>query len=386
MKIALGMIVKELNNVDKIKEFIDNALKYGHEINSIIIACVEVTDHKLVKKLEEWANVHIIYINKDYETYEELRRRGVSKEAISTILIYDGLSGDKAVPYGINRNNVLVKSMLIGIDYLFYIDYDVCPLILKGTYNDYEWVEVDFFGSHMEYLLRPSVTITTSDYSGYNIIPPMEFDALECSLLGIQKGKFIDFISKSCIHKCFIPGRVECRQPFIASKILGGNVGIKVKDMLDLYPFFSTYYEYKGERYLTRGEDTILQININDYENKRLVDIDLLIFHDTFGNFPEVPNIKTDKRINDRFYNACTGWIGRNPLLNWLNGEDHKEMFEFQYENLKKGCKNISDYTGDKRYLELPDMLKASYMQLDIYISRYEDFQKSWKEMVKKLQ
>jgi len=144
-------------------------------------------------------------------------------------------------------------------------------------------------------------------------------------------------------------------------------------------------YNVNGEYVLSRGEDTLLGIKLKK-SDKKCIDIDTKIFHNTFGNYPEVPDIKKDKSIKDRFYCTCLGWIGRNPFLNWLKGEDVEEVKNRQKKNIIIGSKAVSSYFNDERFLILPEALEISYQNLERVISEYKNTMRAWNDFIKKLE
>mgnify|MGYP006290989025 CR=1 FL=1 len=169
----------------------------------------------------------------------------------------------------------------------------------------------------------------------------MCFNGMKELFLGLQKEDAYDFVINSEKHNCLNLDNDKKRKVFETSKILGGNVAIKLSNSKEIEPFFSTVYNVKGENFLTRGEDTLLGIKFKN-SHKKCIDIDTKIFHDTFGNYPKVPDIKKNKSIRDRFFYTCLGWIGRNPFLNWLKGEDVKEAENRQKEKLVIGSKAVA--------------------------------------------
>lgn len=124
------------------------------------------------------------------------RNRHVKKKAINTLVTCDHLYESGLVGYGKNRNNVLMKAMLTGSDILIFVDTDVYPKLLVETVNGVIKQEIDFIGEHMKYLSLDSVMISTSDYSGYYIIPPMKFKGMEYLYRGLQKDGVCDFFYK----------------------------------------------------------------------------------------------------------------------------------------------------------------------------------------------
>lgn len=399
MKVSLGMITKDLLTKVPLDQFIDNAKKFNREIYSIVIAYAEKIDLKILEELREEVDVHVVKIEGSTRLHDQLSELGVSSESIKSLIGDVNKQSSNRAGYGRCRNHVALEAMLTGSDVLLFIDTDVFPELIIRDVDKLEdprldirpsgiegvsIQEVDFIGRHLEYLIDEDVAITTSDYTGYYIIPPMKFDGMEELFHGLKKEKAYHYISNSYSHKCLSTDNGTHRKEFNTYKVLGGNVAIKLKLFEEMVPFFSTTYKVEGNEHLTRGEDTVLALQMRTEKEGMFCDIDTKIFHNTYGNFPEVPDIENDKVIKDRFYNACMGWIGRNPFLNYLNGENIDEVYEMEHRNLVVGTKALVEYLNDDRFLILPKAHDISYGNLEIVIEEFEMFKKSWFEFIEK--
>ena len=386
MKISIGVITKDFNSLEPVDQFLENALKYIHKIYSVIIVYSHSCDFQLIENLKEKVKVFLIKINDVPEVKEQLMKVGLSTENIEILLNCPTLKKYGKVPYGLNRNYALIKAMLSGSEALVFIDTDVYPRVLVKKDDEVKEKEIDFIGRHLEYLSKEEVIITTSDYSGYYIIPPMRFTGMKELFIGLQKEDAYEYLNNSDVHNCFNLDNDSKRKIFKTDKILGGNAAIKLTALNELPPFFSTVYNVNGEHVLSRGEDTLLGIKLKK-SDKKCIDIDTKIFHNTFGNYPEIPDIKKDKSIKDRFYYTCMGWIGRNPFLNWLKGEDEniEEVKNRQKKNIIIGSKAIASYLNDERFLFLPEALEISYHNLERVISEYKNTLRAWNDFIEKL-
>ncbi|RLC56294.1 MAG: hypothetical protein DRH89_05965, partial [Candidatus Cloacimonadota bacterium] len=147
-------------------------------------------------------------------------------------------------------------------------------------------------------------------------------------------------------------------------------------------PFFSTTLILDDECFLGRGEDTLFGPEVHG--KGRCVDIDLLIFHNCFGDFPNKPEITKQKNL-DRFYYACMGWVIRNPFLNWIRNKyalaAEEINIEKRYESLVIGSGSAADYFNDERFLKLPKAFQLSYQKLDDDIKHYENLMFVWKKL-----
>lgn len=384
MKISYGIITKNFIDLGTLEYFLDNAKKYGHEIYSVIIAYSYECDFTLVERLQGRVKVELIKINEFEKTKNEMLSLGVSEKSVNKILYSKSLEKYNMTSYGTNRNNVLVRSILNKTDLLFFIDTDVYPHILSTRENQRSKEEIDFIGNHLAWILKDDVAVTTSDYSGYFIIPVMNFDGLENLFIGLQKRDSYKCLQKCHKIGCLNYGRIENRKPFLTNKVLGGNLGIKTARLKNLPPFFSSTLKVDDKVYLTRGEDTLLGLAFEKIDYK-CMDIDLKIFHDTFNNYPFQPNIIKDKKIKDRFFYACMGWIGRNPFLNWIKGEDINQIYKIQKDALLKSEKKVAEYLNDSRFLDLSKALENAYKNLDEMILDYNETLEAWNEITSKL-
>ena len=384
MEISIGVITKDFNSLEPIDEFLENASKHNHKIYSIIVVYSHGCDFHLVESLGKKVKVFLVKINDAPEIKEQLIKMGLSAKNIEILLNCPSLKKHGLVPYGMNRNYALIKALLSGSEALVFIDTDVYPRVLIKKNDEVREKEIDFIGRHLEYLRKEEVIITTSDYSGYYIIPPMRFTGMKELFIGLQKESAYEFLRNFDEYHCLNLDNDKKRKVFETNKILGGNVAIKLSALKELPPFFSTVYNVNGENVLSRGEDTLLGIKL-EKSNKKCIDIDTKIFHNTFGNYPEVPDIKKDKSIKDRFYYACLGWIGRNPFLNWIKGKDVEEVKNKQKKNIMIGSKAMAFYLKDERFLILPEALETSYHDLERVISEYKNTMKAWNGFIRKL-
>jgi len=384
VRVSLGIITKHFNSLEPIDEFLDNASKYNHKIYSVIIVYSHSCDFRLIESLEEKVKVFLVKINDAPQIKQQLIKMGVSQESINILHNCPTLKKYGVVPYGLNRNYVVMQALLTDSEGLVFIDTDVYPRVLVKENDKVKEKEIDFIGRHLEYLRKEEVIITTSDYSGYYIIPPMKFKGMKKLFIGLQKEDAYEFLIESDKHKCLNLDNDKNRKVFETNKILGGNVAIKLSAFMELPPFFSIVYNINGERLLSRGEDTLLGVKLQEI-NKKCIDIDTRIFHNTFGNYPEVPDIRNHNFIKDRFYYSCLGWIGRNPFLNWLQGKDTEEIKNRQKENILIGSKAIASYLNDERFLILTEALEISYCNLENVIEEYEKTLKSWNEFINKM-
>ena len=400
LKLALGMITKDLLTEEPLDQFLENSEKFGHHVDSVVIGYSDKIDESIVEALRQKVKVHLVKIKQSGLLHHKLLDLGLSKDEIIPLIgdITEACDGRSA--YGISRNHVIIEAILQDIDILCFIDTDVYPeVVIKkkdlqdtGVYKTRETTiedvyiqEVDFLGEHLKYLEDEKVKVTTSDYTGYYIIPPMQFPGMQDLFYGLKKETAYNYIMDSFHHHCLSTDHGIRRNGFRTEKVLGGNVAIKLDLFKTMVPFFSTIYEVEGGKYLTRGEDTVLAIQLKTQQDHIFYDIDMKIFHNTYSHFPTVPDILRDQHIKDRFFYACMGWIGRNPFLNDIRGLNPKSCYELEHHYLLEGAKAISQHLDDDRFNLLPKAHEIAYRQLDDMKAEFERFKTSWFEFIRRI-
>ena len=168
MKIALGMIVRDFISAHPLIDFLDNAETYGHQIDRVIVVYSHSMSRSALFALEERTKVSLIELHNYRRAYGEFNKLGVSDKSVDALLYSELLSEHGLIPYGFNRNHVLMEALFEDIDLLIFVDSDVQPRVLRKNREGRLWFDdVDFVGSHARGIAR-GVDITTSDYSGYN--------------------------------------------------------------------------------------------------------------------------------------------------------------------------------------------------------------------------
>ena len=380
MKKALGMIVRSLDSETELMGFIENAEKYGHKLDCVIVAYTHQHDMQVEQSISKKVPFYAVNINDPGYCKEQMIRRGIPEAARKTLLECPVDTKKGLVPYGFNRMIVVMEAILRGMDTLFFIDSDVYPTVIRKEDDKLVLDEIDFFGAHLEHLNSGS-QVTTGEYSGYNILPPASFEGMGDLLIGVQKSNMKEYWEKSETHRCLIIQKknIEAKP---CKKVLGGNMAIKLSAFSKLPPFFSSHYTMDGELFLCRGEDTILGLEIAQ-GGVTCTDIGLNPLHDTYKNYPNEPDLRNDKSIQDRFYYACTGWVGRNPFFNHILGNDIKATREYQRSHLETGLKGLADYTNNPKFLEVIKNFDVSWDDLDRYINEFEGVSEAWEEFKK---
>lgn len=400
LKLALGMITKDLLTEEPLDQFLENSEKFGHHVDSIVIGYSDKVDASIVEKLRRKVQVHLVKIKQSKELNRKLLGLGLTKEEVTALIGDIDLTSDSRSAYGLCRNHVIIEAILQGIDILCFIDTDVYPEVVikkkdlqdtkryktrETSIEDIFIQEVDFLGEHLKYLSDEKIMVTTSDYTGYYIIPPMQFTGMQDLFYGLKKETAYNYIMDSFHHHCLSTDHGVRRNGFRTDKVLGGNVAIKLDLFKTMVPFFSSVYEVEGNKYLTRGEDTVLAIQLKNQQDHIFYDIDMKIFHNTYSHFPVVPDIVHDKNIKDRFFYACMGWIGRNPFLNDIRGLNPKSCYDLEHHYLVSGAEAICKYLDDDRFRLLPKAHEVAYRQLEDIKEEFEKFKMSWFEFIRRI-
>ncbi|MFN2340109.1 MAG: hypothetical protein ABR547_02435 [Halanaerobium sp.] len=387
-RIALGAITNYLNSIHPFMNFIANARAHGYELDRLIICYSHGYKTKSLERLQQTVDVDLIQLNYDPELREELKITGLNKKEIDFFLRTPEFDYHQLISYGKRRNLVLLKALITEpkLDYLFFIDTDVKPRLLLSAEGSTR--VINFFGRHLFHLEKENVVITTSDYSGYYIIPPLEFKGVKQLLTGLQKSSAYPKV-KNLENNLSLadPEQKNIRK---TNKILGGNHALDLNYIKKLSPYYSTSYIYNQDLYLGRGEDTLLGIEVPDKKHK-IIDIDTHIFHNLYGNFPKKPDIK-DHNVQERLFYACTGWLGRNPFLNWylkekdlISREKFKNRYKTQKNALEIGAPLLAEYAQNENFNLLPEIFSAAWLQLDQMVADYENLSEHWNSVTDKI-
>lgn len=385
MKTALGMMVRNFSSTEPIVTFLKNAEKYGHQIDMVIIVSSGEFKREAASEIERQAAVPVklTKINSADAERKEFAEHGISAKTTEKLLYCSMQSNTGLVPYGFNRNMVLIQAILEKMDVLFYIDDDVAPYVLQNVDGRLTEKEVDFFGAHLA-AIRKGADVTTSDYSGYNILPYAYFDGMQELLTGLQKDRMLEFWRHARMHKCLFLQHDEKPVAVHTKKVIGGNMAVSLRDKNKILPFFSPVYSLDGETFLARGEDTLIT-SLGEKKGLQCVDVDMMIFHNTYGDYPEIPSLKNKQSTQERFFFACTGWIGRNPFWNFIEGTALESVRTRQQANLIIGTKGLVGYTGNNRFSLLPRAYEAAWNSLPQMIVDYKETMDAWEEFISKV-
>lgn len=382
-RIALAHITRSLDDPAPAQRFLKNARDYGHRVERLIVAYSHGVDDQAVQTLRRLTRLDLVLASGDSRLWRRLSEAGLTDREVNGLLDVPSWRAWNETPYGTYRNAALFTALLEGIDYLIFFDSDVWPRELISVVDGRAlWNEIDYVGEHLTTLSLPGVIATSSEYSGYYIIPPMDFDGLDQLLIGLGKASETHCLNRLADGRGLTiskPGEVRTGP---TEKLLGGNLGLSLVNPEQILPFYSSGYEFGGRYVLGRGEDTFLSHGLLALRSE-MIDIKLPVFHDTFADYPSKPSIQSSQ-VLERFYNACLGWIGRNPLLAWRRAElgllnaSLESEFERQRRGLQLGGRKAARYLSDSRFESLADAFEMSVAALPQSIARYRSLMSGW--------
>ena len=150
MKIAIGMIVRDLLSAHPLTDFLDNAEKHGHALDCVIIVYSHQADPGAVEALRSRTNLSLIKLQSNERAHLIMKESGGRHSSIHQLLYCPLIDAHGLLPYGFNRNQALMEAMFTGTDYLNFVDSDVRPEVLRKTPDGaVQSEEIDFIGAHL---------------------------------------------------------------------------------------------------------------------------------------------------------------------------------------------------------------------------------------------
>lgn len=285
-----------------------------------------------------------------------LEQEGVADEKDAAAVFAKGYAG--------NRNAIVYYALKRKMDYLIFLDDDEYPVAITKTRELLVWSGQAIFSEHLKYL--KDADVTTGLHCGYvSPIPHIAFDdtltesdfrlfieALSNDILGWNSVKRImsDGGVTYADPKVFVENRAEEVQETGGAKFISGsNLGINLTRPERVKPFFNPPN--------ARGEDTFLSVCLRGH---RVVKVPCYTFHDVFsvydtlldGVLPlELERVEADsKKVVQRFYKACVGWVRYKPLYLYITRRE-----EFDGESALIRDKLSASAPKLCRYFDLPD-------------------------------
>lgn len=133
MRIAIGMIVRDILSAHPLTDFLDNAEEHGHALDRVIIVYSHQADPGAVEELRSRTNLSLIKLQSNERAHLIMKEIGVRHSSIHQLLYCPLIDAHGLIPYGFNRNQALMEAMFTGTDYLIFVDSDVRPEVLRKT-------------------------------------------------------------------------------------------------------------------------------------------------------------------------------------------------------------------------------------------------------------
>lgn len=86
MIIAIGMIVRDLLSAHPLTDFLDNAEKYGHALDRMIVVYSHQADSKAVEELRSRTNLSLIKLQSNERAHLIMKEIGVRHSSIHQLL------------------------------------------------------------------------------------------------------------------------------------------------------------------------------------------------------------------------------------------------------------------------------------------------------------
>lgn len=387
-RLALGCITRFIESPNPYREFIKNVRDHGHDVDFLIIALTRTADVAVLAELNEIIPIEVIEMGEDQDIPDELVAAGAHGSDVASLLDSNSIEVAGLVPFCAQRNAVMLKALMLGVDALCFFDHNMKPVELVGApeaQSGRSFRPVDFLGTHLA-ALEAGSAVTTGGYSGYDAFPPLQITTLRDLLHGIGREDAYEVISaEGALSGLYLAPEIAAR-PRPAHQAFAGNLGINLDKARDLPPFFSRWFHLGNDIVLSRGEDTLLGVAAVEGQIG-CTDVGTRVFLDPHGTYPDPP-VVSHPRMRDRLYWNCLGWIARLPLLDHVRHSaglldwDPEELLASRRLALRQGASDLSETLNDNRFLDLPTFFDLVHMRLARTIEEYDDTRRAWMRVV----
>ncbi|MCD4817298.1 MAG: hypothetical protein K8S23_01240 [Candidatus Cloacimonetes bacterium] len=110
LKIAFGVITRNINSITPFINFLNNAQNYGHSIASIMLIYKDIVDNEITKKLNKYCPVDAIQLGKSTFLPKQLKSFNFNEEEIKALICTPCLEKYNMVSYGTCRNYTLLNN------------------------------------------------------------------------------------------------------------------------------------------------------------------------------------------------------------------------------------------------------------------------------------
>jgi len=296
--------------------------------------------------------------------------------------------------YAKMRNIVVYKAIEKKMDYLIFFDDDEYPFACTNKENNLNWIAQDPIYFHLKAL--SNCDISNGQHCGYiSPIPQINYDIkiTQDDFKTLIQTVSNDIINWSTLKPVIENGGItfadtkvlsELKKNIVSEKngmkfITGGNLGINLKCLEKVYPFYNPPN--------ARGEDTFLSTCLTHAD---VVRIPCYTFHDGFLKYPNIvdevfPNSlqpATSFSINNinRFISALKGWIRYKPLLLYITLTS--KNYNIEIKNIEKKLSLVlpkfASAFKNNEFLQILDNFKNYEQKVKVHFKEYNDTKNMW--------
>ena len=313
---------------------------------------------------------------------------------------YEDLDALFGSGYAGKRNEVLFAAIESKMDYLLFLDDDEYPMAVTKKNDVCLWSGQKVIASHLKEI--PKADYTHGYHCGYiSPIPQIRFDdTLTKTIFRL----FIEAISNDIVKWDEIKRLVESGGVTYASTeilinqrtqdvpelngckfISGANLCINLTDPQKTFPF----YNPPG----ARGEDTFLSTLLQE---RTVLKIPCYTFHDGFSSYQDLlegslplqlkPMTTESADINERFLNACIGWIRYKPLMIYITDKDNYALrMNAIRQALETTLPIMSVYFMDGRFLNILTEFESYAREAENHYRLFQTVQNTWARIVRRI-
>lgn len=387
--------------------FLDNMQLHGHNPKDFSVYLAIDTKYMNSKESEFILDSNIVSAFKKVQYIFEKDRDSISVELIEKYAVSESVATAliKGNGYSKQRNSAILQALADNNDAIIFIDDDEVPYIpIKKENGQIIWKNLDFFGSHIDAILR-GADVTRGPYMGYQSPVPSDFENNVPAEIRQKLGEALELGSDVITSKSFFnmmnhiqylneeeinnPTRPVVVKPGPFGKhIYAGNMGINLNSVRQgKVPAFFTPPN-------SRGEDTIFALQIN---HLNVIEVPAYIFHDPFDVYPEILNkkfpsnlksIPVNSKTIERFRSALEGWLKYAPILLFLKHNDKtlvNKIINKMNDELLEPTNQLSIMLNSPKFAEANSVLRTSMQKLQqdvnmLYLSQWE-----WNNKIKNL-
>ncbi|MFP3155070.1 hypothetical protein LQZ18_11745 [Lachnospiraceae bacterium ZAX-1] len=340
---------------------------------------------------EMLSDIHFIDRNSLQIEMKSLVEKGTLTEQEASLFFERGYAG--------KRNAIMYTAVKQGIDVMLFLDDDEYPLSVQKQDGIEQWTGQQVLDTHLKHI--DDAYITNGYHCGYiSSIPNIDFNDV---LAEQDFRKFIGAISNDVINwesiqtlmksgnisyadpACLNGKATQVPQVNGSKFITGSNLCINLKQPMEVSPFYNPPD--------ARGEDTFLATCLTD---KRVLRVPTYTFHDGFSLYTSLllgvlpQRLKhvsgNTKKIANRFYNTCIGWIRYKPLLLYITQREnyHDQIAQIRV-NLNETLPKLSEYFKNPKFMKIADELNKYDKNVELHHKAMIQIQGIWIKLVRDL-